>query len=54
MEKRNNPSENLDVTVQGPDEETPERWADLVGFVLAALRRARRVGPNEEHTSDAA
>ena len=32
----------LAVTVKGPEEETPELWADLVEFVLDALARERR------------
>jgi hypothetical protein len=43
----------LATIVRGPEEETPELWADLVEFVLAALRRGRRKA-DEDRKGDAA
>ena len=38
----NPPEPELHVTVEGAEEETPELWADLVEYVLGALRVERR------------
>jgi hypothetical protein len=45
--------EPLVVTIRGKEGETPELWADLVEFVLAARRRARRRA-DEDNPSNAA
>ena len=43
----------LAVSIRGPEEETPELWADLVEFVLAARRCARRKA-DEDRNGNAA
>jgi hypothetical protein len=43
----------LAVSIREPEEETPELWADLVEFVLAALCRGRRKA-DEDRKGDAA
>jgi hypothetical protein len=44
----------LQVTVKGPEDETPDRWADLVEFVLTAVRRRERRKRDERHDDNAA
>jgi hypothetical protein len=43
----------LNVTVSGPEEETPEQWADLVETVLEVLaeERRKRDGGGQSHAA---